>query len=120
MAYVYPELGSAPGQFSDDRSEHVGVDGAEDEIGEADLLASPLKLLDGRLRVLREYLQRVRRAKRSRVDGGNRQVRRDGVADHRHLLREFNVTDGTDAEVAYHPCHLAPILARPPCERDRV
>ncbi len=58
--------------------------------------------------------------KRSRVGVGNRQVWRNSVADHRHLLREFDVSDGADAEVAYHPCDLDPILARHQCEGDRV
>src|SRR4051795_10136715 len=33
---------STSGQFSDDRSQRVGEGGADDDIGEADLLASPL------------------------------------------------------------------------------
>ena len=86
-------LGLVSGQLGYDRSERVGGVGAEDEVGEADLLPSPLDLLGGRRRVFRKYLQRVRRAKRSRVGVGNRQVWRDSVADHRHLLRELDVSD---------------------------
>jgi hypothetical protein len=55
-----PRLGPlclASGQLGYDRSEHVGGDGAEDEVGEADLLPSPLNLLGGCRRVLRKYLQ---------------------------------------------------------------
>jgi hypothetical protein len=63
-------------------------------------------------------VDRIRRAKRSGVGVGNRQVRRDSVADYRHLLREFDVPDG--AEVAYHPCDFDPILSRHQCEGDRV
>jgi hypothetical protein len=58
------------GQLSYDRSERVGEVGAEDEIGEADLLPSPLDFLGGGRRVIRKYGQRVRRAKRSRVGVG--------------------------------------------------
>ena len=89
------------GQLSHDRGERVGAGGAEDEVGEADLLPSPLDLLGGRRGVIRKYCQRVHRAKRCRVGVGRRHERRDGVADHRHVLREFDVA--ARAEVAYHP-----------------
>jgi hypothetical protein len=49
--------GLVPGQLSHDRSEHVGEVGAEDEIGEADLLPSPLDLFGGGRRVSRKYGQ---------------------------------------------------------------
>ena len=113
-------LALASSQFRNDRSEHVGVDGAEDEGGEADLLPSSLKLFDGSRRVLRKHFQRVRGAKRSRIEVGRRQVWRDSVADDRHQLRQFDISDSTDAKVAYDPCHLATILPRHQCERDRV
>ena len=44
-----------PGRLSHDRSERVGEVGAEDEVGEADLLLAPLDLLGGRRRVTRKY-----------------------------------------------------------------
>jgi hypothetical protein len=62
--------GLLSGQLSYDRSEHVGEVGAEDEVGEADLLPSPLDFLGGRRRVTRKYGERVRHAKRSRVRVG--------------------------------------------------
>lgn len=45
--------GLMSGQLSYDRSERVGQVGAEDEVGEADLLPSPLDLLGGRRGVIR-------------------------------------------------------------------
>jgi pimeloyl-ACP methyl ester carboxylesterase len=105
-------------QFSDDRSERVGEVGAEDEVGEADLLPSPLDLLGGRRRVIRKYRQGVRRAKRTRVGVGGRHKRRDSVADHRHVEREFDVPDG--AKVAYQPRDFDPRLTRQQCEGDRI
>ena len=45
------------GQLSYNRSERVGEVGAEDEVGEAGLLPSPLDFLGGRRRVVREYGQ---------------------------------------------------------------
>src|SRR5215471_13540531 len=80
--------GLVSGQFSYDRSERVGDVGAEDEVGEADLLPSPLDLLGGRRGVIRKYRQRVRRAKRCGVGVGGRHERRDIVADNRHVERE--------------------------------
>ena len=63
--------GSVSGQRSHDRGERVGEVGADDEIGEADLLPSPLDFLGGRRRVIRKYGQRVRCAKRGgSVSGG--------------------------------------------------
>ncbi len=79
------------GQLSYDRSEHVGDVGAEDEVGEADLLSPPLDLFGGRRRVIRKYCERVRGAKDSRVGVGGRHERRNRVADYRHVEREFNV-----------------------------
>jgi hypothetical protein len=55
-------VGLMSGQLSYDRSERVGEVGAEDEVGEADLLPSPLDLLGGCRRVIRKYRHRVRRA----------------------------------------------------------
>ena len=69
------------GELGYDRSERVGGDGAEDEIGEADLLPSPLDFLGGRRRVSRKKGQRVRRAKRSRVRVRGRHKRRASAAD---------------------------------------
>ena len=43
--------GSVSGQRSNDRGERVGRAGAEDEVGEADLLPSPLDFLGCRRRV---------------------------------------------------------------------
>jgi hypothetical protein len=60
----------ASGQLSYDRSERVGEVAAEDEVGEAVLLPSPLDFLGGRRRVIRKDRQRVGRAKRSRVGVG--------------------------------------------------
>jgi hypothetical protein len=44
-------------QRSNDRGERVGRTGAEDEVGEADLLPSPLDFLACRRRVSGEYGQ---------------------------------------------------------------
>src|SRR5205823_15046137 len=73
--------GLTSGQLSYDRSQRVGKVGAKDEIGEADLLPSPLDFLGGGHRVIRKYGQRVHCAKRSRVGVGGRHERRDSVAD---------------------------------------
>src|SRR5215469_17843561 len=105
------------GQLSDDRSERVGEVGAEDEIGEADLLPSALDFLGGGRRIIRKYGQCVRRAKRSRVGLGVRHVRRDSVTDNRHGERELDVPDG--AEVVCQPLDFAPRLM-PQREGDRV
>jgi hypothetical protein len=51
------------GQLGYDRSERVGEVGAEDEVGEADLLSSSLDFFGGRRRITRKYGERVRRAK---------------------------------------------------------
>ena len=64
------------GQLSYDRSQRVGKGGADDDIGEADLLPSPLDFLGGGRPVIRKYGQRVRCAKRSRVGVGGRHERR--------------------------------------------
>src|SRR5215471_8229550 len=98
------------GQLSYDRSERVCEVGAEDEVGEADLLPSTLDFLGGRRRVIREYGQRVRRAKRRRVRAGRRHKRRAGVADKRHVGRELDVPDGP--EVACQPRDFDPGLTR--------
>jgi hypothetical protein len=45
--------GLTSGQLSYDRSQHVSEVGAEDEIGEANLLSSPLDFLSGGRRVIR-------------------------------------------------------------------
>jgi hypothetical protein len=65
------------GQLGDDWSERVGGDGAEDEVGEADLFPSPLDLLGGCGGVIGKYRQRVRGAKRSGVGVGERHVWRE-------------------------------------------
>ncbi|MEV6386586.1 hypothetical protein [Nocardia xishanensis] len=44
-------------EFGYDRGEPVGEVGAEDEIGEADLLLSPLDFLGGGRRIIRKYGQ---------------------------------------------------------------
>src|SRR5215472_9841835 len=106
------------GQLSYDWSERVCEVGAENEVGEADLLPSTLDFLGGRRRVMREYGQRVRRAKRSRVGAGGRHERRDGVADDRHVERELDVPDG--AEVACQPGDVDPGLIRQQREVDRI
>ena len=49
--------GSVSGQRSNDRGERVGRAGAEDEVGVADLLPSPLDFLRCRRRVSGEYGQ---------------------------------------------------------------
>ena len=49
--------GSVSGQRSNDRGERVGRAGAEDEVGVADLLPSPLDFLGCRRRVSGEYGQ---------------------------------------------------------------
>ena len=102
--------GLTSGQLSYDRSQRVGEVGADDDIGEADLLPSPLDLLGGGSRVIRKYGQRVRCAKRSRVGVGRRHERRDSVADNRHVERELNIADG--AELACQPRDFDPRLTR--------
>src|SRR6185437_5779504 len=101
--------GLASDQVSDDRGERVGEVGAEDEVGEAELLASSLDFFGGR-RVTRKYGERVHRAKRSRVSVGGRHERSARVADHRDVERELDIADG--AEVAYEPHDLGPRLTR--------
>ena len=110
--------GLTSGQLSYDRSQRVGEVGADDDIGEADLLPSPLDFLGGGRRVIRKYGQRVRCAKRSRVGVGGRHERRDRVADDRHVQRELDVADG--AEVACQPRDVDPRLTRQLYEGDRV
>ena len=106
------------GQFGYDRGERVGEVGADDEVGEADLLPSPLDFLGGGRRVIRKYGQRVRCAKRSRVGVGRSHERRDRVADNRDVERELNVADG--AEVACQPRDFDPRLTRQLYEGDLI
>jgi len=61
---------SCSGQLSDDRRECVGHVGAEDVVGEADLLRSPLDSSAAAAASSRRIGQRVRRTQRSRVLSG--------------------------------------------------
>ena len=70
---------SGCGQLSDDRRECVGDLGAEDEVGKAELLPTPLDLLGRGHRGIRKDSHRVRGAPRSRV--GYRQVPADARLD---------------------------------------
>ena len=54
--------GSVSGQLGNDRSERSSGVGADDNVGEAALLPSPLDFLDGRRRVAGKHQQRVRRS----------------------------------------------------------
>src|SRR5438094_2902055 len=110
--------GLTSGQLSYDGSQRVGEGGADDNIGEADLLPSPLDFLGGGRRVIRKYGQRVGCAKRSRVGVGGSHERRDRVADNRHVECELNVADG--AEVACQPRDFDPSLTRQLYEGDRI
>ena len=102
--------GSVSGQLGDDRSERVSGVGADDEVGEAALLPSSQDFLDGRRRVTWKYQERVRRAQRGRVRVGGCHERGHGVADYRHVEREFDVSDS--AEIGRHPHDLGPRVAR--------
>ena len=62
--------GSVSGQRSNGRGERVGRAGAEDEVGKADLLPSPLDLLGCRGRVSWEYGQSLYGAQCDRVGVG--------------------------------------------------
>src|SRR5438552_3497427 len=110
--------GLTSGKLSYDRSQRVGEGGADDNIGEADLLPSPLDFLGGGPRVIRKYGQRVGSAKRSRVGVGGSHEWRDRVADNRHVERELNIADG--AEVACQPRDFDPSLTRQLYEGDGI
>ena len=93
---------SGSGQLSDDRSECVEHGGAEDELGEADLLPSALDSSAAAAGRPEGSLASSRRAAQA---GRYREAnKRDYIADDRDVLRELLVQDA--AEVA-HPCGQA-------------
>ena len=85
--------------------------GAEDEVGEADLLLSPLDLAGRGRRVVREDRQRVRSAQRSRVGIGKWHECRDCVADERGVLRGLDVPDGSEVAHARRVPHPVSVRA---------
>ena len=82
---------SLAGELGDDRGECVCGIGAEDEVGEPDLLTSSLDLLGGGGWVAREDGQRIHFPQQFRVRVGRCHERRDQFADHRHMQGELDV-----------------------------
>ena len=87
---------SLSGQLNGDGSQCVGAVGADDEVGEAEFLASPLDFLSCRARVVGEDGQRGGGGKRGRVGVGRGHERCDRTADDRDVERELHVPLGTE------------------------
>jgi len=89
----YSFCGSVSGQLGDDRSERISGVGADDEVGEAALLPSSQDFFGRRRRVTGSTRSEstARSAAGSGVGGCHE--RGDGVADHRHVEREFDVSN---------------------------
>jgi hypothetical protein len=115
---VSAEKGLAPGEFGDDRSELLGDVGADDDVGETDLLPSALEFLDGGGRIARERGKRFRLPSRVGVGVGGRHERGDPVAEDRHMERQLDVA--RSAHVASQARDLDPRLAGRLREGDRV
>ena len=106
------------GQLSDDGSERISGVCADSYVREAALLASSQNLLGGRRWITWENRERVRRAQRGGVRVGWRHEGGDGVADHRYVQCEFDISDR--AELGREPHDLDPRVARLGGKGDRI
>src|SRR5690242_8691422 len=89
-------------QLSNNRREGTGGVSAEHEVGETDLLASPLDLLGSGRGITGQERQRIRGS-----DGGGVGVRSghecsDRVADHRYMQRQFHAATIVEALYPLH------------------